>query len=520
MQKLKSLLFVFVLSFAQISFSQQTPEIIPLPQSFKATSDTFKLENNIQIAFSDKSISKTAYFLQKELFERFNITSTFGKSSKNPSLNLVILSSKKFSPGAYSLKMSKKGISISAAEDEGLMNGIMSFLQLAESSKSNHIRCWEIDDYPLYAWRGLMLDESRHFFGKEKVKMLLDWMAYYKLNKFHWHLTDQPGWRIEIKKYPLLSLMGGIGDHSNPNTPTQFYSQEEIKEIVSYAAERNIEVIPEIDMPGHATAANRAYPQFSGGGSKNYPNFTFDPGNEGTYQYLTDILREVNVLFPSEMILLGGDEVSFGNQMWSENRGIQDLMKKHNLKNTLEVERYFMKRMADSLFQMNNTFLAWDEMAEAEFPTDKTIIFWWRHDHFDVLESALKNKYKVVLCPRIPFYFDFVQDDSHQTGRRWNGFGTLEQVYSFTSESVVSQKHKNQIFGIQANIWTEIIASEKRLDFMTFPRISALAEAAWSEKRNYPEYLNRLQSHLELYRKHGIYFFNPMNKDEFSEPKL
>ncbi|MFP4367730.1 MAG: family 20 glycosylhydrolase, partial [Bacteroidales bacterium] len=171
----------------------------------------------------------------------------------------------------------------------------------------------EIREDPEYGWRGIMLDESRHFFGKDKVKSILDWMVYYKLNRFHWHLTDSPGWRIEIKKYPKLGHVGGIGNHTDPFTPAEFYTQEDIKEIIAYAKERKIVVIPEIDMPGHATAANHAYPEYSGGGSERYPDWTFHPGREGTYQYLTDILREVDALFPSQMVHLGGDEVSCGN---------------------------------------------------------------------------------------------------------------------------------------------------------------------------------------------------------------
>src|SRR5687768_17077897 len=156
-----------------------------------------------------------------------------------------------------------------------------------------------------------MLDESRHFFGKETVKMLLDQMALYKLNKFHWHLTDAPGWRIEIKQYPRLTLVGGIGNSTDSLAPASYYTQDEIAEIVAYASARQITVIPEIDIPGHATAANGAYPEFSGGGTAKYPEFTFNPGKEGTYQYLTNILREVNVLFPAGIIHIGGDEVSF-----------------------------------------------------------------------------------------------------------------------------------------------------------------------------------------------------------------
>ena len=345
-------------------------------------------------------------------------------------------------------------------------------------------------------------------------------MALYKLNRFHWHLTDEPGWRIEIKKYPLLTYTGGVGNYTDHNAPPLYYTQDDIKELVRYAAERKIEIIPEIDMPGHARAANRAYPQYSGGGSERYPEFTFDPGNEETYQYLTDILKEINVLFPSDMIHIGGDEVHFGNEQWNHNEGIKKLMARENLKGLPDVEKYFMVRMADSLYSMNNTFLAWDEMADISLPTDKTIIFWWRHDRTDQLNKALEKDYSVVLCPRIPMYFDFVQDQEHKVGRRWGkDFSPLELVYNFSTNNIVDTKYNNQVLGFQANLWTETVQTEQRLDFMIFPRISALSEAAWGQNNDYQDYLKRLESHLELYKKDNLYFFNPLVATDNAEPK-
>lgn len=363
-----------------------------------------------------------------------------------------------------------------------------------------------------------MLDESRHFFGKEKVKSLLDWMAFYKLNKFHWHLTDEPGWRVEIKKYPLLTYIGGIGNHSDPDAAPNYYTQEDIREIVKYAAERKITVIPEVDMPGHARAANRAYPEFSGGGSERYPHFTFNPGLEATYSYLTDILKEVDMLFPSQMIHLGGDEVHFGNQQWNDIEGVQRLMAENQYTDLSEVEKHFMVRMADSLYAMGNKFLAWDEMADIPLPVDKTIIFWWRHDQPDYLTKALKRNYPVVLCPRIPLYFDFVQHDSHKVGRRWAGaYSELEGVYYFNAEQYAGDRTP-QVLGIQANLWTEVIRTPERFDFMMFPRISALAEAAWGNNADFSGYQERVGDHLSLYKEQGIYYFNPFCPEEFPEP--
>lgn len=518
----------FLALFCTIVTINAQPSIIPMPKEYKAIKDSFKLDNSVALVVTEPSFSDEGYYLQKEVLRITGVTLAVQNQKKASSILLEKSSAKNTTPGSYKLKMSANEITISAADDEGIFNGISSFLQLTTASKvakntlprSFTIASWEINDEPVYAWRGLMLDESRHFFGKDKVKSLLDWMAFYKLNKFHWHLTDEPGWRLEIKKYPLLTLVGGIGSYTNANTPTAYYTQEEVKEIIRYAAERKIEVIPEIDMPGHARAANKAYPEFSGGGSEKYPDFTFDPGNEKTYQYLTDILKEVNVLFPSKKIHLGGDEVSFGNQQWNKNPGVKRIMESQNLKDLKGVEDYFMKRMADSLYQLNSKFLAWDEMANLSLPSDKTIIFWWRHDQPKQLQIALDKNYDVVLCPRIPLYFDFVQDANHAVGRKWQStYADIKTLYNFKTEGLVAKNKQKQVLGIQANVWAETIVSPQRLDYMIYPRISALAEAAWTDKKDYENYLIRLKPHLALYENAGIYYYNPFQPSYNSEPR-
>ncbi len=514
-------IFVLLIFFGFQLTSQKSIPVIPQPRVAQVVSDSFNLSQTLKLAFPQE-LKQEAHYLQKELFAKKGLFVTFEQDAKKANILLQIEKSKKPVDGAYKLKMSAHSIEITGDDAEGVFHGIQTLLQLVSVSKEQ-LACWNVEDSPEFTWRGFMLDESRHFFGKEKVKQLLDYMAFYKLNRFHWHLTDEPGWRIEIKKYPLLAFTGGVGNYLNPDAAPKYYTQDEISEIVQYAAERKIEVIPEIDMPGHARAANRAYPQFSGGGSEKHPEFTFDPGKEETYQYLTDILKEVNTLFPSEMIHLGGDEVHYGNEMWKTNPGIQELMQRENLKDLPEVEKYFMVRMADSLFAMNNHFLAWDEMAEIALPTEKTLIFWWRHDRKDQLQKALNKDYSVVLCPRIPFYFDFVQAQEHRVGRKWwqgQDYSSLEKVYSFdVSNYLESTKNRPQVKGFQANLWTETVGTEQRLDFMIFPRLSALAEAAWGQNKDYENYLEKLKLHLLLYKKEGIYYFNPFNPAESPEPR-
>ncbi|UCS95465.1 beta-N-acetylhexosaminidase [Echinicola marina] len=523
--KIFKLLFLSNL-LLQFAFAQETPPVIPTPLSFEGGTALFVLNKNTAIQYVNEDLKDEAHFLQKELLKKQQLPLSL--TQRNTEAAKIILKTSSTENDGYKLSIRPEQIQITSNDENGIFYGIVSLLQIIDQAKSQgsefHIATWDIKDRPEYAWRGFMLDESRHFFGKEKVKSILDWMAYYKLNKFHWHLTDAPGWRIEIQKYPKLGLVGGIGDHINPFTPSQYYTQEEIKEIVQYAQERKIEVIPEIDMPGHATAANRAYPEFSGGGSEKHPEFTFHPGKEATYQYLTDILREIDVLFPSQMIHLGGDEVSFGNQKWASDPLISKLRQKENLSSLKEVEDYFIKRMADSLFSLNNKILAWDEMAEAGLPTEKSILFWWRHDKPEQLSKLMEHNIPTVICPRIPLYFDFVQDETHRNGRKWGGnFNPLQRVYEFDlSEFNIPESKKDLILGFQANLWTETVSHEERLDFLVFPRIAAMAEAVWNHKnnKNYEDFSLRVKNHFRLYKNDGLYFYDPFHPDTHPEPVI
>ncbi|WP_346237640.1 beta-N-acetylhexosaminidase [Niabella insulamsoli] len=515
--KLFSAVFTFIVTPLILPAQNHCP-VIPQPQQATLGNGQFLLSQRTALVVSDASLKNAALYLQQQMLQQQHIAVAVQPAAK--SLNRIILSiDKDFqNEEGYSLSVKPDAIEVSAATPQGVFYGTISLLQLLEQGKQTDegllMDCWNIKDAPRYGWRGLMLDESRHFFGMEKVKSILNWMAYYKLNRFHWHLTDEPAWRIEIKNYPKLALIGGIGTHTNPQSPAQFYTQQQIAEIVNYAAERNIVVIPEIDMPGHATAANRAYPEFSGGGSEKHPEFTFNPGKPETYTYLANILREVNALFPSRMIHLGGDEVSFGNQKWQTNPDIKNLMGQNNLKNVHEVESYFMQRMADTVYSLNAKLLAWDEVANMNFPTEKTIVFWWRHDQPAQLEKTLSKGYEAVICPRLPLYFDFVQDSTHTVGRKWGkGFSPIEDVYRFDINTLpgVNAKTKKQVLGVQANVWTETMVRPDQLDFMLFPRIAALSELGWtsSERKDYEAFSQILKTQFPLYRKEALNFYNP-----------
>lgn len=516
MNLLKQFVFFSIVFFAATKQAFAQCPVIPQPLSAVKQTASFQFTSRTAFVVADKRLKNAAYYLQQKLLEQFHVAVSMQATAQFSAVRWEMAKGKELKAEGYNISMSANEIVITANDEQGAFYAAVSLLQLMNNSKEQNgivpVDCWNITDAPLYSWRGLMLDESRHFFGKEKVKSILDWMAFYKLNRFHWHLTDEPAWRLEIKKYPLLTLVGGIGTYTNRYTPAAFYTQDDIREIVQYAAQRQIEIIPEVDMPGHATAANKAYPQYSGGGSVKLPDFTFHPGKEETYSFLTNILRETNALFPSGMMHLGGDEVSYGNEKWAADSLVKALMKKQNLSSVLKVEQYFMQRMADSVYSMNAKVLAWDEVADAGLPVDKTIVFWWRQEHPEQLQTALNKKYNVVLCPRLPFYFDFVQDSTHSPGRKWNKlYNSLENVYAFDAALLapVTTENKKQLLGIQANLWTETMPNTQRLDFMLFPRIAALAEVAWTNKKDYNQFKQTLITHFTLYKKDGIQFYNP-----------
>ncbi len=437
--------------------------------------------------------------------------------------NPIIIKNEKIPSEGYNISITPTEIRITHCDEAGLFYANQTIDQMLKAKSAvESIKCMTITDSPRYSWRGLMLDESRHFFGIEKVKEILDDMAKLKLNRFHWHLTDSNGWRIEIPGYPKLTEVGGIGNYTDPNALAEFYTIEEIKEIVAYAAERHIIVVPEIDMPGHATAAANAYPHLSGGGNEKYPNFTFNPGSEAVYDFLTDVLTEITKLFPSPWIHFGGDEVHFANAQWIDIPEVQALMKKEKLRNLKEVEYYFNNRMAKVINDLGKTVIGWDEVVNAGLDPEKSAIIWWRHDQIKSVNTALKKGFPTILAPRLPCYFDFDQDESHQYGRKWEGFASSEGLHGFPENLQVNLAGEpaQNILGIQACIWTEQIASEKRLNYMTYPRIYALAESAWSRphNKNFENYKLRLAPYLQELKEKGIYYYDLFAPETTPEP--
>lgn len=519
--KLLITVFIFVYCCLPARVMAQEISVIPYPASVLMQEGKFNFQEG-KIGCLDTEFLPEALFLKDQLQE-LSYKMKVSKKKKGAVIFLKQSADIQNKEG-YRLRITPKEVVISSNSRVGIFYGVQTFLQLLKN-EGQELICCEIEDTPRYGWRGFMLDESRHFFGKEKVMQLLDWMSYYKLNKFHWHLTDESGWRIEIKKYPRLTTIGGKGNWSDPNcTDVCFYTQEEIREIVAYAAQRHIEIIPEIDMPGHATAANLAYPIYSGGGTPEHPDFTFNVGKEEVYQFLTDVLREVTTLFPSSLMHIGGDEVAFGIKAWETDPAIQAMMQREGLKNVKEAECYFMHRMVDSVHMLGKTVVGWDELLDLNVPVEETLILWWRHDRVNQLKKSLSGGYATVMCPRRPLYFDFIQHKDHKSGRVWAGFCPIEDVYAFPDKGMAGWEipagQLPHIRGIQANVWTERMHNTKRLDFMTFPRICALAESAWTpaEMKNYESFTRRMKKAYQDFDQAGIYYFDVRNPEAHPEP--
>lgn len=422
----------------------------------------------------------------------------------------------------YEIYVKPSGIKVRSGSDAGAFYARQTLLQM-EAAYGKELPCCIIKDSPRFAWRGLMLDESRHFFGKAYVRKLLDIMAYYKMNRFHWHLTDMQSWRLEIKSYPLLTEVASEGDRDFPDAWHHFYTQEDVAEIVSYAAERHIMVVPEIDVPGHFRAANRAYPEFSGGESKRYTHFTINVGSEKAYAYLESILSEVAGMFPGKYLHIGADEVSFGIEAWNTNPDIQELIRREGLGDLKGAEAWFERRVAATVKSLGKTTVAWDEARDSGMDKDSVLMMW--HDTMRVLPQVLEAGYKAILTPTDPLYFSFIQREGDTEGITRNGrVNTQQEVYAFPDVSKGEQTGvadlKDSVIGIQANLWTELVHNTSRADFMIHPRLCALAESAWTkpEGKDYGDFTARMEDAYDYLDSRSVYYCDLREGADRPEP--
>jgi hexosaminidase len=403
-------------------------------------------------------------------------------------------------PEAYHLRASGNEILIEASDPRGLFYGAQTLRQLIRAKTANVRSVPDVDitDSPRFRWRGLLIDVSRHFFGKPAILQILDEMAAYKLNVLQLHLTDDPGWRVEIPGYPKLTEVGAVSPETGRK---EYFTTADIREIVSYAAERHITVVPEIEMPGHSGSEARAYPEFFDGQGR------FNPGNVQTYRFVHGVLAEVARLFPGPYLHFGGDEV--GNDAWENLPEVARLKAEQGLKTNHDVQSYFGRRVASIIKGLGKRPMAWDEQAEAGADRN-VVIFWWRKGRPDVLSAAARAGYDLVLSPVDQVYFDYPQGRG-EPGAPWegndNGPTSISKILAWEPiPDSFTPAESSHVLGVEAAVWTEFISSERYLQFMTFPRLLAFAEVAWRPRgpRDEQDFNLRLQPHVDALRARGI----------------
>ena len=511
MRNLIFLNFLFLFSFQS---NAQSLSIIPQPVSVEQQEGVFTFSPQVKIIY-DKDVAVNANYLNSYLAKYYLVRPLIQPNIKKYiALRLLNSKQKVYSAEEYYLTITPDSVVITGS-DAGIFYGIQTLLQLmpVESKMQFDIPCLNIHDYPRFSWRGMHLDCSRHFFSVEFVKKYIDMMAYYKMNTFHWHLTDDQGWRIEIKQYPKLTEIGShrketmVAKNFDPyigdKTPYDgFYTQEQIKEIVKYAAQRQITIVPEIEMPGHSQAAIAAYPELACFGMSyevltkwGVSDVVLCPTPE-VIQFYENILDEVIALFPGNYIHIGGDEVP--DDHWKKSKQVTELMLKENIKTYAGVEAYFINTIEKYLISKGKKMIGWDEILDGGVSSNASIMS-WRGTEGGI--AAAKHGNYAVMTPGDYCYFDHCQSKNSMEPLCIGGFLPLEKVYSYEPvASELNSEQANYILGAQANVWTEYLSTNDQIEYMIFPRMLALSEVVWSQKakKDWWDFVGRIQKQFEL----------------------
>jgi len=481
--------------------------IIPRPKSYKllGEKDNFNLEG---LLFIDRLFETE----KSCLVEHFNVQTTTDLEKAN----IKFLYNKDIKGDeSYTLNIYKETITLCAKNSAGLFYGIQSLKQLCRINDGRvEAPGIIITDSPRFTWRGAMVDTSRHFMSVKSLKKFLDLLAIHKINKFHWHLTDDQGWRIEIKKYPELTKIGSkrVLNTVKEYYSSDFYSQEDIKSIVKYAMERHIEVIPEIDIPGHSTAAIASIKELSCINEElnvattwGVHNKILCAGKESVFTWLDDVIKEIAELFPGRYIHLGGDEAL--KDYWESCPLCQKRMEDEGLENTKELQSYFIKRVSKTINKYGKKVLGWEEVIEGGLADDITVFSW---QGVEVGVEAANKGHDVIMCPnQSACYFDHKHlDDEDEPG--WLGVCSVKDTWSFNPIAEgITEEAKKHILGVQGNTWTELIMYPKTLEYMVFPRLTALSETMWYgvEDRDWEEFKNRLKSFKLTLDNMGVNYY-------------
>lgn len=513
--------------------------IIPRPAKLVEGNGQFTF-GQVTTAWADAYEGDSIQSLLKSFEQEF--TSTTGlafKASKAAKAALQLRLNPSLKGESYCLTVSKTNVIIEAARPVGFFYALQTLKQMlptravmagvsVEKGTSMTLPVVEIEDAPRFGWRGFMLDEGRHFFGKKAVKQVLDVMAAYKMNRFHWHLTDDQGWRVEIKKYPRLTTYGAWRNTmtlSWGNTLPDgeryggYYTQDDVREIVAYARERFIEIVPEVDIPGHSQAAVAVYPEFLACDpekphevwlSQGVSTDVINVANPKAVQFAKDVIDELITLFPYQYMHLGGDECPV--KKWEQNKDCQALLKQIGSKNYRDLQIHFYKQLKDYVAskpaQQQRHFIFWNEVLHGNTSVlgkDFTVMAWVGADK--AAQEAAKRGLTTILSPQIPYYINRRQskDVWEPRSQGW-GTETVEAVYNYVPMKNVAENLQEKYMGVQANFWTEWVENTPKLQYLLLPRLAAVAEAGWTPQaeRSYPDFLKRLQQEPSYYDMKGM----------------
>ncbi|TKG97376.1 beta-N-acetylglucosaminidase [Puteibacter caeruleilacunae] len=532
---------LLMLSLPIIGFAQNQLSIIPKPVETKIHKSSFLLNDDTQLKASP-GLQNEADYLADLLNISTGIELKNGSLAKSNTIELRVDGSllKKHGEDAYKLTVERNRIVISGASSVGVFNGIQTLMQIMPPSVFSRVNlginevsvpCVEVLDYPRFSWRGFMLDSSRSFQSVEYVKKTLDLMAMHKMNVFHWHLTDDHGWRVEIKKYPWLTEKGAW--RKQPNYPVKgemesyggYYTQKQIREIVKYATERHITIIPEVDLPGHSSALLWAMPELACDSveQQTHMQYFYDfpirgvdyirhngtnvicAGKESVYPVIEDILDEIIALFPSEYIHVGGDEVN--KKWWSACPHCQARAKKEGLKDMDELQAYFINRVEKMVNARNRKLIGWDEIMDGGLSKSASVMAW---RNIDGAKRAINLGHKTVVAAHQGYYIQENQTKNPFHPQGWPRINTAQEVYEFNPiPEGISTKQQELILGIQTSVWTPFMHNDDLLDIALYPRNCALSEAAWTQEslKEWSNFEERLNKHLPRLDYQGVAYW-------------
>ena len=529
----KVCLFLWVLGMCLTAHSLKAQSVIPVPLKMEQGTGCFLLSENTRLYINLQGLEAQ---LLENCLQALPVHLKKGKKKDTQNILSLLITEKNHqlpSPESYTLSVTPQQILIRATSGAGLFYGVQTLLQLAQPSGagSYSIASVEIEDTPRFAYRGLMLDVSRHFSTKEFIKKQIDALAYYKINRLHLHLTDAAGWRLEIKKYPLLTEFAAWRTDPTwkqwwnggrkyvrfdaPGAYGGYYTQDDIREILEYARQHYITVIPEIEMPSHSEEVLAAYPQLSCSGEP-YKNSDFCVGNEETFTFLENVLTEVMELFPSEYIHIGGDEA--GKSAWKTCPKCQKRMKDEHLANVDELQSYLIHRIEKFLNNHGRHLLGWDEILQGGIAPNATVMS-WRGEEGGV--AAVTSGHRAIMTPGAYCYLDSYQDAPYSQPEAIGGYLPLKKVYSYNPvPASLTAEQAKLVYGVQGNLWVEYIPTPEHVEYMIYPRILALAETAWSapERKSWPDFHTRALSAVADLQAKGYHPFD-LKKEIGSRPE-